>query len=393
MKTLINFISSLMKEWAFVLVVSCIALYNARLFGMNAFHIIPIPFVLYYFINFSKHQSFQKDYIILFILLMIQTFFFTIASEGGDVFGNMKVYILSLLVMTYKPNLKVADNLLTILAISGLVLGFYTLQHPEYIGDFRLTVRIGDVVQDPTWITVLLLPSFCVGLCWLGMDSILQKMLGMLVMLFCVYIVFLSGSRGTLLAMLVAVVTWITYSRSKTNRLKIIFSLFFLILIGYFAFMAILGVLDEELLSRYTEDDTSGHIRLYTWSLIINGIFEGNILQLFFGHGLGSCIRDFRLDAHNMLLQQIYEMGVFGLIVMLTFLYKITQRVYASKNTCCKCLINALIFVALLTPIWGHIYYFTLLSSILYIVNSEKKNNKINYLSDHEYSNYVYLYR
>ena len=154
-----------------------------------------------------------------------------------------------------------------------------------------------------------------------------------------------------------------------------------------------MNVLDEGLLSRFTEDDTSGHIRLYTWSLIINSIFEGNILHLFLGHGLGSCIRDFRLDAHNMLLQQIYEMGVFGLIIMLTFLYKITQRVYASKNTCCICLINALIFVALLTPIWGHIYYFIILSSILYKVNTEQKNNKINYPRNHEDSNYVYLYR
>ena len=373
MKILQNIFSSLLSEWAFVLVVSCISLYNAQLFGINAFQIIPLPFIVYYFLNFSKHGKFKRDYICLFILLMIQVFFFTMASEKADIFGNMKVYVLSLLVMTYKPNLRVANNLMTALAISGTILGIYTLQNPEYIDGTRLTVRIGNVIQDPTWITVLLLPPFCVGVCMLGEKKTIIKLLALSMMLFCVYVVFLSGSRGSLLAMLIAFITWIIRNTSKGNRIKHLLMLLPILIIFYFCYTLLLDSLDEGLLARYTEDDTSGHIRLYTWGLIINGFFNSNILQFLFGHGLGSCIRDFNLDAHNMLLQQIYEMGVLGFIIMVIFLIKIIRNVYASKNTCCICLINALIFVTLLTPIWGHIYYFILLASIMYIVYTEKQ--------------------
>lgn len=380
MKTLINFISSLMKEWAFVLVVSCIALYNARLFGTNAFHIIPLPFILFYFINFSKHQTFQKDYIILFVLLMILVLFFTLASDGADIVGNMKVYVLSLMVMTYKPNIRVANNLMTVLAISGVILGFYILKNPEYIdGGVRLTVKIGNVIQDPTWITVLLLPAFCLGTYMLGNVSFMKKLLGLTLMLFCAFLVFLSGSRGSLLAMFVALLTWILINTNKANRMKLFLGLLLASIVGYLFFTSIIGALDENLLLRYTEDDTSGHIRLYTWGLIVEGVLNSNIFQLLFGHGLGACIRDFRLDAHNMLLQQLYEMGVVGLVLMVAFLVKIIRRVYLSKNVCCICLINALVFVTLLTPIWGHIYYFTLIACILYIVNTQKKFANINY--------------
>lgn len=382
MKIISNFISPIISEWAFVLLVSCISLYNAQLFGVNAFHIIPLPFVCYFFLNYPKHGSFQRDYITLFMLLMLQVLFFTLASENVDIIGNMKTYILSLMVMTYKPNIKMANTLLTVLAISGLILGFYTLQNPEYIAGSRLTVKIGDVIQDPTWITVLLLPPFCVGICMLNDKSTLKKLLAFFMILFPLYMVFLSGSRGSLLAMLIAFITWAVRSTNRGNRIKLFFAIILISIVGYYFYMSILGSLNDGLIERYTgEDDESGHIRLYTWGLIINGWLDSNILQFLFGHGLGSCIRDFRLDAHNMLLQQVYEMGILGFALMVAFLFKITKHIYASKDTCCICMINALVIVTLLTPIWGHIYYFILLACIMYIVYTKRifhlKSNRL----------------
>lgn len=134
-----------------------------------------------------------------------------------------------------------------------------------------------------------------------------------------------SGSKGPLLALLAS------YTFSSLYFSKISKRQFFGLIVISLLLVNMYGLLlaDDGFLSQRFLNEGSVNSRLGQYRIISDGIINGSLSDLIFGHGLGSYsylnsgddIRDY---PHNLLLEVVYELGLIGFLVLISiFAYPI----------------------------------------------------------------------
>jgi O-antigen ligase len=185
----------------------------------------------------------------------------------------------------------------------------------------RMEVKIGDNTIDPNAYSDAILLPFCVLLIWgLRSSGILPKaatLAGLVVMLGAVYV---SASRGAILAIATAVAYLIVRSRYR-----------FVLLAGALIPAILIFVTQSALIERFSDAQrTGGAGRMGIWSVgmaafqhhWLTGSGIGNYRALydtFFIQVYQRYSGGWGRPAHNLIIQVAVEMGVVGLVLVLTF--------------------------------------------------------------------------
>ena len=304
--------------------------------------------------------------------MFIQVFLLTLLSDRS-IIQESKVFLIALLVMIHPISFDTEKIIYPLLSLVGLAVGYYMLRNQDMVGSVRLSLQVGDVMQDPNWIAVFLFPSFCLGLTFLQQKKTLLYLVGLAMMAFSLYVVFLTGSRGAILGLIAAFFVWLLISTRRTRFISAIATLLIFLLLGLFFIKRFLPGIDHELIARFTgEERASNAIRISLWSSIIPEYFNGTVLQILFGRGPGSCIATFGWSAHNVFLEQLFQMGLIGCILMFLFFFKLTKDTIMCENFVGLYILTALIILSLTTPIWGHLYFMTPIAMVIYVNNAIK---------------------
>lgn len=371
-------------QWALILVIACCPLYNAFIFGLGVYLIVPIPFLLmflyYLLVNGDKIPP-LKDYVYIFMLMVLQVYILSSLMDDRDVIQDIKVLIIALLIMIHPTCKKTSRILYPVLTIVGVVVGYYMLKNQEYVNFTRLSLTVGEILQDPNWIAIFFFATFTYGFHLLTKGNFLLLGLGSLLMLFSTYIIFLTGSRGALLGLIVSFV-FLIFINNKKQRLR---NLVILLLVGigfYFIWSFIISSSNADILERFTADDL-GNDRISIWEKIIPAFLDGNILQILLGKGPGSCLRDIGMSGHNIFLEQIYQTGLAGIILLIIFIVKLLIDTYKCNNYIGFSVLLSLFTLSLTTPIWGHIYFMIPISATIYYNNSTRRKRNKNIMLRH----------
>ena len=196
-----------------------------------------------------------------------------------------------------------------------LMLVFSNVSH-----DGRLTLQLGEGAQDQNYINGYILFAFsyhCKSAFW---DRKWKH--GILVLLLFV-IVLLTGSRGALLAYItVALVHLFRMVINTGKAVRNLLLLIAIVLVALIAFEAVLNQLPADIAQRFSwdfimETGTTGRIRI--WKDLWNHFCDGSMFRMLFGHGYGTTITVSIQGkvAHNLYLDNLITLGVFGLLLQI----------------------------------------------------------------------------
>lgn len=171
--------------------------------------------------------------------------------------------------------------------------------------------------------------------------------------------------------MIAAFIVCMWHSLRNGHFISFLIIVFALVIIAYYLIINTLPYFDIELLDRYIgADKESEGIRLGIWSRLFTEYINGNLIEILFGRGPGSCVKVLGWSAHNIFLEQLFQMGLIGLVLIIAFFVRLVKDTILSNNYVGLYLLSALIVLSLTTPIWGHIYFMTPIAIIIYINNS-----------------------
>lgn len=187
-------------------------------------------------------------------------------------------------------------------------------------------------------VTVANFFGFSIIILFIYYKELKQKLLKIIILaltLLSIVFLFFTGSRGPLVAL---VCSFLFYKIFTTNN-KILLYSFFAIIIFFstnlsrnFIFSITPTSMHDFLDLRYTSEQAIGSIseREILYESALSGIFEGNIFEVLFGHGLGDFSdlyinTDARVYPHNIILELGYELGLFSLIVFIYLNIKIIR--------------------------------------------------------------------
>jgi len=199
---------------------------------------------------------------------------------------------------------------------------------------------------------------------------------------------FFTGSRGPLVALFGA---YLFFKILKTR--KKVFYISFLVIVTlatiiFFESRLLYSVMPEYFRGfielRYTSHKAAGsiyeRIQLYKQALV--GIFQGNLFEILFGHGVGDFSdlmygQDKRLYPHNLLLEIGYEFGLLYLLSFLVINFKIILlNLKKSIDVNLKWLLIIYYYVLIRSMISGDIASnFLVYSFIIFIFTYERIRN------------------
>lgn len=308
----------------------------------------------------------------LLMLIAAQTVVSNI-FQGTNWMQAIKIWSTALMIMLMPADKIMAKAIRPCMALSGTITGLYMLKSGIYFEGFRMTVSIGGVNQDPNWIAMLFLTPFCFALFCIFDEKI--NLIGKIIVIICgilsIYETILTGSRGALIGIIIALAVWAIYESKKSNLKGII--IVFVLTILMLALPSILNqYISVDILKRL-QRASSGDSRLLIWSNLIHSFGKGNIFQIFFGRGDGACYRNLGIGAHNGLLEALYEFGILGFGIQLSFWISFLQIVRKYGEGIELAIVLALFFESLFSPIFDVIYFQMPLAATIVSIKARKK--------------------
>ena len=325
------------------------AFLGGSLVSITIFYLVYL--IILIFIGKIKISSLLSKEIALLILLIIYLPVTVIWSDS-PLYGLDKAYIFLPLILTSLISAKlILLNFSSFVKIYSylFILIIIILLFNNALGKIALSLSTGsrfyleeDEINSSVTIanffgfSIIILSTFYIEL--------KQKYIRIIILaLIFISIVFLffTGSRGPLVAL---VCSFLFYKIFSTNKKILSFSV--LAIIGFFStsltrtliFSLTPSSMHDFLDLRYTSEQAIGSIdeRTILYNSALNGIFEGNILEVLFGHGLGDFSdlyinTDARVYPHNLLLEIGYELGLLSLIVFIYLNIKVI-RINLSLN-------------------------------------------------------------
>lgn len=198
-------------------------------------------------------------------------------------------------------------------------------------------------------------------------------------LLLFVFFIFMSGKRGIILANLIAYIT-VYFVINRFNYKKIISIIVILICLALSTWWLLSFNLIREL-----NEFSSGRIALYNQAI---NIFKENFL---FGTGINtfstnlieSIYFEEGLNAHNVYIQLLSEVGLIGLIIFciaqistFTYVYKLSTEKTESKYILSVLYFNVffIIYSLLGNPLYDYSFFYIYLSLIAPLITNQGKN-------------------
>lgn len=141
------------------------------------------------------------------------------------------------------------------------------------------------------------------------------------------YILLTSASRSAFLSLIIAVCifTMLNLGKKKKHFLPII------TVVCAFIVLSEMGLFDT-VLGRFNLNDVeSGNGRMDLWRQYLEGFFEGNIIQILFGHSLVGQLY-FGKAAHNLFISILYSFGLVGISLICSVIFAIIHGLYQSGH-------------------------------------------------------------
>lgn len=225
--------------------------------------------------------------------------------------------------------------------------------------------------------------STIIGAMYLKLQSktlvkLFPKIICIITIVLSMFCVFLTSKRGIIVALAVAfVVTTIAWMKFN-NKLSIRLIILIIALASLFVLFSNYNMFVKNVFDRFfsNENFMTGRSEIYSslWEIIQNS-------NIFWGEGTASTYTLFSAGAHNIYLQILYENGIIGLVIYLSFF--VSCLVSAFKR---KCLLSIYVQVVFLVyglvgnPLYGSnllVYYvsFVALESDSILFSHRLENN------------------
>ena len=189
----------------------------------------------------------------------------------------------------------------------------------DYTASGRLSLRLGESIQDQNYINGFFLYTFSHHA---GCFFENRKKRHLLSAVFIFVIVLMTGSRGALLAFMMTAFAHIciTFRNSRHFLRNILLTVVVMLLAGVI-FDIVLSFLPEAVAVRYSwdyiaEKGTTGRTRI--WSTLLDHFSRDSIGRMLFGHGFGTCrlVNTFKgYVAHNLYIDNLITLGIVGAVL------------------------------------------------------------------------------
>ena len=246
-----------------------------------------------------------------------------------------------IIIKNYDDSKRLLILLRNVLIIIALLMIFYILYYLSITSGISFLLRISILGANP--ITVGSFIAIAVGMITVLMvkNSYKKWILYLPLLIFLLGGLISTGSRGPIISMLLGMGIYLIFFEKKSQQ-KIIW----LSAIVVFTIILLLFILPDNLTTRYlnyTTGDLVIHqdgvkrvstiaMRLQFWELSISE-WLSNLKTFLVGVGSGGfssfyIMRDYRFYPHNMFIEVIVELGLFGLSLFLIFWYKIGKILF-----------------------------------------------------------------
>ena len=199
-----------------------------------------------------------------------------------------------------------------------------------------------------------------------------------------VVIVLFSMKRGGILSMFVGYILYFLFSKNM-GRYKFFYKLFLVaIFVGALFFVVPQinemsnGTLERRLEFTQVHGDEEGRASMYPE--VLGASMNSSFLNIIFGHGHDAVVRDNILDglsAHNDYLEFLYDFGIIGLILLLSFHIKLISMTIRSHRFNMGFLpmiltLSCIIILSSVSIVYAY-QYFLLVIPFLCIMSNELK--------------------
>ena len=276
---------------------------------------------------------------LLFWLLAVVSIFYSVKPD--KTFSSVKILTLNL-AMVFCLGILEEYNTRELLVMRRALLagGWVTIVLMLLFSDFsvhgRLTLLLGEKSQDQNYINGYFIYTFS----WHCSQLLLKKKkIHMVPALFLLAIVLLTGSRGALIAFLLVFFAQVCFMLANTrHKIRYIFLTALLIGLLLAVFDLILEQIPENVAQRYSwdyiaEKGTSGRSRI--WRFLLGHYAGDSIGRMLFGHGYGTTWLVNTMDgrvAHNLYLDNLITLGVFGLTLQLLLQGTVIRILYNRRQ-------------------------------------------------------------
>lgn len=256
--------------------------------------------------------------------------------------------------------------IVSIIGVLQYVMG-YAVQgwlDTSYFGDIE--GRVVSLFDNPNVLAVYLVMSFPLLLERIsGAKDRRERLLGLLSVVAVLTCTVLTWSRGAWVAMIISVVVMSLINNRKTFK-------WLLALVAVMPAIAIL--LPRAVVRRFMSigdlADSSSYYRVYTWRGTIRAILD----HFWSGAGYGMSAYaeiypqyayagiEAAIHSHNLFLQILFSMGIFGLIIFLAVIFLFSQKSFESirKDERVKLHVSAIfsaVLGALVMGLFDHVWY------------------------------------
>lgn len=188
----------------------------------------------------------------------------------------------------------------------------------DYTASGRLSLRLGESIQDQNYINGFFLYAFSHHA---GCFFEKRKKQHLIPVVFIFVIVLMTGSRGALLAFMMTAFAHICISfRNSRHFLRNILLTVIVMLLAVALFDVVLSFLTEAVAVRYSWDYIAekGTGRTLIWSTLLEHFSQDSIGRMLFGHGFGTCrlVNTFKgYVAHNLYIDNLITLGIVGAVL------------------------------------------------------------------------------
>lgn len=332
-----------------------VTIYVLLLFGIVSLYLILYKKNIY---TISLQKRFILWSIIVYVISIIHSLFSPFSSNS-DYFVLLLPILLCTFFSHYYFNVKDNGLIYSEIVISLLVCALFVNFITYYNVLSNLVNLKSQVVVNSSYVLLFILPFV------LLMNNWLLKWGGIILISIAVI---LSAKRGGFLALTLALAAYyfINQSLVESNKNKFTKSIWITSTIGIFGYFLWSQITFEDTLIyqrllKMEDDNGSGRIEI--WANVIDLLVSTNPLNLLFGHGYNSVVKDSisKLSAHNDFLEILYDFGIFSFIIFISLHYKFIKCIQflISKKSKFAAPLAASFVLLLINELVSHIFLYT----------------------------------
>lgn len=363
------------------LILSLIPLFNLNIGGRGLFLYLGAGLLVIWFL---LPHSFLINYTfaIYFVYVMYDMLTFGWASDSTDLIQYIKLFFFAALILLIDFSRKELKMILLFQFILGLVITIILsttsntmVAVGEYITDTeRAILVVGGVQIDPNYAAMLMFPLivYLVKILLSVEAKRLYKVLAILGFVLVFYSYLRAGTRGGLIAALLGCAFYFLKKKgSGFNKIILVIGIIVFI-IWIFPYIQLL--LPDSINRRFTLEfiiDSGGSGRIDFWRECLMHIAD-TPFTLLFGHGKQATIDLLGIASHNHFIDALYNSGVIGFLLLLTFFVNLYKDASRQGNLYAQALLVSYITMSMTVSVGANMYYWTGMILIL-LISKEKE--------------------